>query len=248
MQTLDNHAGRDRIPELSGSDGEDLLPLERSSLARRATDLIRRAIVNGTLAAGQSISLREVAARLGVSATPVREAMIHLNAIGLVEFLPGRVQIASPSPTALREAFELRESLEGVAARLAALRRTEEQARRIRELAVLSHEAAENLESFQKYDLLFHRSIGAAAASAQVERYLSNALDLALTLRNLRVVGRPFSARAAPMHLAIADAIGRRDEDGAERMSREHVRTVYRQIIERMPAESRGDAEAPHAS
>ena len=210
---------------------EELLPLERSSLARRATELIRRSIVNGTLAAGTTISLREVASRLGVSATPVREALIHLNAIGLVEFLPGRVQIASPTPNALREAFELREALEGTAARLAAERRTEEQVGRIKELAEQSVAAAQKREAFQQYDLLFHRTIGKAACSAQIERYLANALDMALTLRNLRVVGRPFRAKAVHMHVAIAAAVKRRDGDEAERLSREHVRAVYRQII-----------------
>lgn len=211
---------------------EDLLPLERSSLARRATELIRRAIVNGTLAAGTTISLREVASRLGVSATPVREAMIHLNAIGLVEFLPGRVQIASPTPDALREAFELREALEGTAARLAAERRSDEQVDRIKELAEQSYAAAEKQEAFQEYDLLFHRAIGKAACSAQIERYLANALDMALTLRNLRVVGKPFRAKAVHMHITIATAIRRRNGDEAERLSREHVRAVYRQIVE----------------
>jgi DNA-binding GntR family transcriptional regulator len=214
------------------AEAEELLPIERSSLGRRATELIRRAIVNGTLAAGTTISLREVAARLGVSATPVREALIHLNAIGLVEFLPGRVQIASPTPVALREAFELREGLEGAAARLAAERRTAEQAGRIADLAARSFEEAANQEAFQRYDLLFHRSIGEAAASAQIERYLANALDLALTLRNLKVLGKPFRAKAAPMHVAIAEAIAAGDGDAAERLSREHVRTVYRQITE----------------
>ncbi len=224
--------GKNSASTLLQQEGEELLPLERSSLARRATELIRRAIVNGTIAAGTTISLREIASRLGVSATPVREALIHLNAIGLVEFLPGRVQIASPTPNALREAFELREALEGAAARLAAERRTNEQAARIKELADQSYGQANNRDAFQQYDLMFHRTIAQAAASAQIERYLVNALDVALTLRNLRVSGKPFRARAVHLHVSIANAIKRRDGEEAERLSREHVRAVYSQIVE----------------
>jgi len=218
------------------------VPIERASLAHRATELIRRAIVSGTLAPGEHISLRDLALRLGVSATPIREALIHLNAVGLVEYLPGRVQIASPTPAAIGDAFDLREALEGMAARLAASRRSEEQAARIEQLAGLSHEAAKafDQEAFRRHDSQFHRSIGRAAGSAQLERYLSNALDLALTLRNLRVDGRPFRARSAPMHLLSAAAIRRRDPDEAERASREHVRQVRAQVMEEVRPDRAG--------
>jgi len=218
--------------------GEVLVPLERSSLAHQARELIRRAIVDGVLPPGGQVSLREVAARLSVSPTPVREALIYLDAIGLVEFLPGRIRIASPTPAALRAAFELREALEGMAARLAATRRSEEEAKHIRDLADRSLAAARarDQEGFRHYDSLFHRSIGRAARSEQLEQYLSNALDVALTLRNLGTAGQSFSAHAAPMHVAIAEAIARRDPDGAERVSREHVRAVTEQILPRSEA------------
>lgn len=221
------------FPVIGEAPVDGLPPLERSSLALRVRELIRRAIVDGVLPPGGQVSPREVAARLGVSPTPVREALIHLDAIGLVEFLPGRIRIASPTPDALRAAYELREALEGMAARLAALRRSPDEAVLIRDLADRSVAAAHarDQEQFRFHDAAFHRAVGRAARSEWLEQYLSNALDLALTLRNLGTAGRSFTAHAAPLHVAIADAIARRDPDEAERVSREHVRAVTAQIV-----------------
>jgi DNA-binding GntR family transcriptional regulator len=208
----------------------DLPVLERALLSQRAADLIRHAIVDGTLAPGETIGVRDLARRLNVSPTPIREALIQLSAVGLVEFHPGRVRIASATSLAIQDAFELREALEGMAARLAALRRTDTEANEIVDLAVRSQQAAaiESADEFRRLDFLFHRAIGKAAHSAQVARYLSNALDLAFTLRNLRSSGKRFKALAAPLHGAIADAIQRRAPDEAEAASREHVRAVGR--------------------
>jgi DNA-binding GntR family transcriptional regulator len=214
---------------------DDLPVLERTLLSQQAADLIRRAIVDGTLAPGETIGVRDLARRINVSPTPIREALIQLCAVGLVEFHPGRVRIASATSLAIQDAFELREALEGMAARLAALRRTDTEASEIVDLAVRSQQAAaiESSDEFRRLDFLFHRAIGKAARSAQVERYLSNALDLAITLRNLRSSGNSFKALAAPMHGVIADAIQRQAPDEAEAASRAHVRAVGKASISR---------------
>jgi DNA-binding GntR family transcriptional regulator len=213
---------------------EEVGPLERTStLSRRAMNLIRHAIVTGLLKPGETISPQEIGARLGVSRTPVREALIHLNAIGLVEFLPGRVQIASATPAAVRDAFALREALEGKAAALAAERRTAAEAETIMNLAIQSGWAAEKNDrlAFHEQDRSFHLAIATAAHSLQLERYLTNVLDLALTLRNLRIAGSPFHAKSVGYHTAIAKAIEAKDSEAAERLSREHVRKVVETIV-----------------
>jgi DNA-binding GntR family transcriptional regulator len=212
-------------------DGYDDLPtVDRSSLADRVTVLIRQAIVSGVLQAGEPIGVREVARRLGVSPTPVREALFQLRGIGLVEFLPGRVRIVAPTPEALREAFELREALEGMAARLAAERRDAADLERIEHWAGASRIAAGggDAASFRAADSEFHEAVAAAARSEQLRRYLKNALDLALTLRNLRNNRGPRHPNPpfAYMHQLIAQAIRAGDAAEAERLGREHVRRV----------------------
>ncbi len=213
---------------------DEIGPLERtSSLSRRAMNLIRHAIVTGLLQPGETISPQEIGARLGVSRTPVREALIHLNAIGLVEFLPARVQIASATPAAIRDAFALREALEGQAARLAAQHRSPTEADHIKTLAIQSGWAAEKNDriGFHEQDRAFHFAIAAASHSPQLARYVANALDLALTLRNIRTAASPFHAKSVGYHAAIAEAILIKDADAAERLSREHVRQVLESIV-----------------
>jgi DNA-binding GntR family transcriptional regulator len=219
---------RKRPTENAEHDMDGVGPLERSSLSRRAGDLIRQSIVTGVLQPGETISPQEISERLAVSRTPVREALILLNAIGLVEFHPGRIQIASATPDAVREAFELREALEGKAAGLAAERRSEQEAKQIMDLAISSGEAAAegNRVKFREHDRAFHLAIARAAHSAQLERYLSYALDLALTLRNLRVAKSPFHPKSVGYHKSIAEAILSKDAAEAESLSRAHVRAV----------------------
>jgi DNA-binding GntR family transcriptional regulator len=214
---------------------DDVGPLERStSLSSRALTLIRHAIVSGLLQPGETISPQEIGKRLGVSRTPVREALIQLNAIGLVEFLPGRVQIASASPAAIRDAFELREALEGKAAALAAQRRTAAEAETIMTFAIQSGWAAEKSDRlrFHEQDRSFHLAVAAASHSVQLARYLENVLDLALTLRNLRTAKSPFHAKSVGYHKAIAQAIADRDAVAAEKLSRSHVAEVADSILD----------------
>lgn len=224
----------DKGSMLSGVSEETFSPLERNtSLAQRVTEMIRHSIVSGVLPPGEVISPQEIGNRLGVSRTPVREALIHLNAVGLVEFLPTRVRIASPTQSAILDAFELREALEGMAASLAAKRRTQEIAERILELARQTEEAQYDRKRFQEVDRNFHRAIAEAANSASLNQYLSYALDLALTLRNLKVAKGHFRPTAVGDHVKIADAILEKDSEGAERLIREHIRKVRDHVARR---------------
>lgn len=222
---------RNSSANLADAAGEGFSPLQKVTLARRVTDMIRNAIVSGVLKPGEFISPQEIGDRLGVSRTPVREALIHLNGVGLVEFLPNRVRIASPTPAAIADAFELREALEGMAARLAAMRRTDKEAREIVKLAEKTQQTYKDRKSFHEDDRNFHLAIGESSGSVSVSRYLSFALDLAFTLRNLRVAERPLRLSSASQHMMIADAILKKDADLAERLGREHVRSVCATVL-----------------
>jgi DNA-binding GntR family transcriptional regulator len=202
------------------------------TLKQRVSALIRRALIDGSLPAGSQVTVARVARTLGVSATPVREAMMHLDEAGLVSLKDGKIIIAETTPHALREAFELREALEGLSARLAAQRRSSSELSQIKIQARRSHECALARDSagFYVADAAFHRTVGAAAHSHQLTRYVTNALDLAITLRNIQSVKRRFNPGAAHMHVTIASAIEDRDSDVAEQMMREHIRTVLQQL------------------
>ncbi|WP_433074417.1 GntR family transcriptional regulator [Dactylosporangium sp. CA-052675] len=212
-----------------------IVPLARhQNLTVRTAALLREAIVDGTLAPGMDLKIPQIAKLCGVSATPVREALIHLTEAGLVSVHPQGIRIATPSKPALAEAFEVRECLEGMTARLAAQRRSEEQSGSILELANRSLEAADNREAneFRALDAQFHLAIVGAARSSHLERYARNALDLAQTLRNIRPAQRGFKAASAHLHVTVAEAIANQDPDGAEAAMRTHVREVLGHILE----------------
>ncbi|WP_320781998.1 GntR family transcriptional regulator, partial [Streptomyces sp. CRN 30] len=93
----------------------------RGSLCGRAYDTLRRRIVEGELQPGQRLVERDLAAELEVSRIPLREALRLLEADGLVVLVPRRGALVAPfAPADVRHLFDVRESLEALAARLAA--------------------------------------------------------------------------------------------------------------------------------
>ena len=213
----------------------NIQPLDRvDRLSVRTAARLREAIVNGTLPTGSDITIPAIARLFQVSATPVREALIHLAEAGLVTVHSQGIRIASPTPESLMAAFEVREALEGMTANLAAARRTDAEAERILAVATQSAERAQgdDVDTFRAHDSEFHTAVVAAARSEQLERYAHNALDLAQTLRNLRPVHHKFRAASAYRHVETAEAIAAHDSAEAERTMRLHVREVLSHILE----------------
>jgi DNA-binding GntR family transcriptional regulator len=98
-----------------------------TSTFHKLRDEIENGIVTGTLAPGSRLDEVQLASRFGVSRTPIREALMQLGAIGLVEMRPRRGAIVvDPGPNRIYEMFEVMAELEGMAGSLAARRYTEE--------------------------------------------------------------------------------------------------------------------------
>jgi len=107
---------------------------------------LRDAIVSAQLAPGRQISENELAARLGVSRTPVREALRKLQASGLVEMRPQRgALVRMPSARDVREAYEVRAELEGLAASIAATRIGADELQRLRDAQELFRHSVSTL-------------------------------------------------------------------------------------------------------
>lgn len=221
---------------LIGDPGQDWFgTVDRvARLGDQAAELIRAAIIEGRLPAGSRVTIAGAARLLGVSNTPVREALIRLAEAGLVKIEGSSVRITEASTTALDQAFELREQIEALTARLAALRRTDDEAAELLRVAEDSERAADRGDQteFRQHDARFHLMIASIARNEYLERYARNAYDLATTLRNVRKSTQRFQARAAHMHVEIAQAIESHDAERAEFISRRHVAAVLVQITE----------------
>lgn len=195
----------------------------------RAQRAIEHDIASGTYKAGQRLDEREIASRLNVSRTPVREALNRLASIGLVDARPNQgCFVASLTFQDFLQQYELMADLEALCARLAA-RRMEDVARvELRQLSLDGLRSAEqgNVEAYVPINLEFHRVIYAATKN----RFLEQSI---LDLRRRMAHYRGFSIRlpgrimlSANEHIMITDAIVRSDSDEAYRLMRWHMEVL----------------------
>lgn len=208
----------------------EVLPLaeeETLSLSERAFRRLRDSIIQGQLAAGTRISERSLAAALGISAQPVREALRRLEQDGMVVTLPRRGTIvAEIGPQRLAEIGRIRVALEGVAAALAAERMS------VADLAALAGivramraaTAAEDTEALNDCNERFHLLLHTATGNQFLIRSL-RALRAYDQSGRLRAVGS--TPRALPLalreHAAILAALRAHDPVLAESRMRHHV-------------------------
>jgi DNA-binding GntR family transcriptional regulator len=190
---------------------------------------IRRRIISGELPAGVNLSEVALAESFGVSRTPVREALKRLQSEGLVTIRP-RVGtfVTTPSRREITERFEMKELLEGAAARLLALRGRVPELDRLEQnlveadLAVTANNSTRYAELVQE----FHDLLITGADNAKLEahyRTLMNQLAYPrLVTTSLSQPGRPLQSDEE--HHRVLRLILEKDGDSAERVMREHVR------------------------
>ncbi|SDF60388.1 DNA-binding transcriptional regulator, GntR family [Celeribacter baekdonensis] len=190
------------------------------------------AIEDGKLTPGTRLRETELAEQLGISRTPVREALHRLHAMGLAEHGPQRGLIVSHLDyDHLRQLFAVREGLEGMAARLAAEYATPAEISLLRELVSLDV-GVDNPDTLKTHNKQFHLQIVRASHNA----YMIDALE------NLRIhlsllPGSTYSIakrriQAQDEHQAIIDAVAAHDGDAAEHAARVHIKSGYRARLE----------------
>lgn len=199
------------------------------TLTNVVLEAVRSAIVNQELLAGTRVTEAGLARQLNVSKTPVREALLQLREIGLIEPDERRGgRILSPSRTTISDAYEVREALEMFAAAAAAARAEERAIKRIHRIAERSLRAARagDLEEFKDADDEFHRAVAASAGNQRLELSIERSLTLVSALRQRDVPGPAGSIECGQAHIRVAEALGTRDADGASRAMSAHVRHV----------------------
>jgi DNA-binding GntR family transcriptional regulator len=197
---------------------------------------MRRRIISGELAPGVSLSEVALAESFGVSRTPVREALKQLQTEGLVEIRP-RVGtfVTTPSRRELVELFEMKELLEGAAARLLAVRGRVPELDRLEQNLVEADAAVARDDRTRYAELVqeFHDLLIAGADNAKLEahyRILMNQLAYArLVTTSLSQPGRVLQSDQE--HHRVLEPILAKDGDTAERLMREHVRASRRALM-----------------
>jgi len=229
---------------------------EGGSQAVKAQQRLREWILAGDLPSGARIAELALVDRLGMSRTPIRSALMRLSQEGLLESLPGGgYAVRTFSEREVADAIELRGTLEGLAARLAAERgvRTSliAQAREcLNQIDLVLSDSALDDETFSAYVELngqFHKQLSEMADSAVLAREIERASSLPFASASgfVGVHIKDHHARdtlvvAQHQHRQVLDAIERREAGRAEALMREHSRIARQnmQLALRDPAAS----------
>lgn len=188
---------------------------------------LRHRIITKQLKPGQRLPEVNIAVQMGVSRTPVREALRRLASEGLVLVIPNSgARLASPNRREIEDAYVVREQLESLAVRLAVGRLSDRHLRRLEETVIAEERAFEekNLELYLEVNESFHRIIAEASGNRVLADYVENIL----ARTNVYIVFYdPFydieTNPSIAEHRAIVDALRLRDEEKAVALMREHL-------------------------
>jgi DNA-binding GntR family transcriptional regulator len=191
-----------------------------------ATDRLRDLIVQGELASGAKLNERVLCERLGVSRTPLREALKTLASEGLVALLPNRGAIVTPLTMAkVREAFEVMGALEALAGELACRNVTDAQLGEIRAMhfEMLAAHARGDLAQYFRNNQAIHFAIVAASGN---ETLAATYRNLNANVRRARYMANTSQSRwdkAVTEHEQMLAALAARDGSRLQRMLVEHL-------------------------
>lgn len=215
--------------------------------------VLRDRILAGDLAPGQVIQQRELAASLGISTTPLREALRRLMSEGLVDLTSHRdARITDLRAEQARDLLELRQALDPLAASLAAGRRTADDLAEMRSALVLLEPLADRptLDQLTAHRR-FHRAVHVASHNALLVASLEQLWDQSDRYRHYALSDTASDAasdgrsgadrRAQEQHRALVEAIAERDADAAASIMRDHIGTslgarAARRLVEEAPS------------
>ncbi|MEM6275728.1 MAG: GntR family transcriptional regulator [Pseudomonadota bacterium] len=192
----------------------------------RATEALRALIFSGALPPGSDHLEAELAERLGLSRTPVREALARLEGQGLVTIRPRRgARIVGLSPADMNEIYEVLTTLEAAAAGRAAQRGLSEEDLQPLQTAIDAMDAAlaaNDLEAWADADDTFHQALVAAAGNARMVEATQLYADQVRRARMMTLRLRPPPTRSNNDHRAVLAAIKAGDARAAAGLHERH--------------------------
>lgn len=202
------------------------------SRAEHAYQMLRQAITQGSLKPGGRILEAELANSFGISRTPVREALKRLESEGLICTAPRRGMIvARLDLQAIMELYQMREVLEGTAARLAAQQCSDAEIYNLRELLNQELNAQQDPAEQAIKNRAFHNAIYLAADNRYLLKSLNSLRDALALLGPTTYMLQSRPQIALSEHAAIVQAIENRDGAAAEQAAREHIRAAQKARI-----------------
>jgi DNA-binding GntR family transcriptional regulator len=204
-----------------------------TSLRNKVFQHIKAQIIKGVHAPGEIILETKLADELGVSRTPVREAIWLLEMEGLVETTSKKgAVVLGISPKDVADIFAMRQVLEGLAARWAAARMTDSEIKELKKICDLSefYTQKRDMEEITALDDRFHQLIYEASGSKMLKLTLSNFHQYIhlYRLHSINIEDRFF--KSVHEHQALLSAFQNRDADAAEKAMIYHINMAYQNI------------------
>lgn len=206
---------------------------DRYSLRGRVYESIRDDILNGRYPQHTELKETAIGAELGVSRTPVREALRQLELEGLVTIIPNRgAYVNRITAKDVEDIYVIRSMLEGLCARWATENITEEQIEELEETLCLTeyHTQKENYEKLYDLDSQFHEQLYIASGSRILQHVLTDFHDYVKNVRKVTIASQNRSVKSTEEHRAIFEAVRAKDPDEAERLAKKHVKRTIESI------------------
>lgn len=207
---------------------------ETQSLRGRVFHEIREDILRGHYKQDEPIKEVKVAEKLGVSRTPVREALRQLELEGLVNIIPNKgVVVTGINQKDISDIYAIRSLIEGLCARWAAERINKEQLDLLEEIVYLSEFHLEKGHIDQLYDLdtRFHEVLYEASGSRILEHVLSDFHSYVQNVRKYSLSSKVRAMKSIEEHKLILEALRNNDGDEARKRANKHIRNTTKNIL-----------------
>lgn len=204
-------------------------------LGRRVYEILCDSIVKVKLRPGTPLRVDAIANQLGISSTPVRDALNHLEKDGLIVKQPYQSWVVREfNEQEIQDLYELRTGLECFSVRLACRRIGEDRIEWLKKHQKKGEKALEreDIEAYQAYNQELHSAILKAAGNSQLQKVMDT-LSLQfqmLMAQTIRFRGRP--SRAVREHARLIEAISKRDEEKAQKVMEQHLTGALKDILE----------------
>lgn len=208
----------------------------------RAADELRIRILGGEYVPGERLGEAELASALGVSRTPIREALRMLAADGLVEITPNKGARVVEHPRADLDAiFAIRAHVEGLAARAAAAVASDDDLDRLDAIAtdLEKHSDAGRLDEVYSLNADFHGLLNGMAGSSVLTSTVSQLIHASVLFRTLHAFDEDARRRSCAHHHEIVAALRARDADWAEAVMHAHLYSARASLLGPRPLEKK---------
>jgi DNA-binding GntR family transcriptional regulator len=218
--------------------GRRLIPVKLDNykpLREIVFESLREAIINGILEPGERLMEIQLAEEMGVSRTPVREAIRKLELEGFVVMIPRKgAYVAGISMKDIADVFEIRAALESLAAGLAAERITEEELEQLERTLVRNSEVTEinNLDALVDIDTDFHDVLYKASRNVRLVQIISNLREQIQRFRKASLSHPGRMKDALEEHKKMVEAISERNVELAQNLARDHIENAENSMLD----------------